>query len=288
MNDLEFLNALSDCIDRLANGQTPDDCLSAYPHYAADLRPMLEAGLQLRRVRIDAAEMTAAKDRVRVRLQAHHRRSGGWLRAASGLAAILVAALVGLSVIAEGSLPGDALYAWKQVTENVWSAVSGGSPAVMSQLAQRRRTEVSQLLALKRMVDVTFEGIVQANAQPIWRVSDIPVQVSSSTVGASSINVGDEVAVRGETIDQGQVMASSIALLHSSPFLPTPTPSSTPTPTPTATLKPQFRPSLVPSPLPVQPTAPPVQRPVVTASTGEDKPGDHGGDHGGSTPGSGD
>jgi hypothetical protein len=47
----------NDCINRMAAGWTVDECLSEYPADAARLRPMLEAGLQVRFMRLRQPEL---------------------------------------------------------------------------------------------------------------------------------------------------------------------------------------------------------------------------------------
>ncbi len=68
MADQRLINAFNDCIDRLANGETIAECLRRYPEYALDLRPMLEAGLLMRRAQSDSNEVLAAKARVRANI----------------------------------------------------------------------------------------------------------------------------------------------------------------------------------------------------------------------------
>ncbi len=103
MPDQELLDSLSDCIDRLAAGQTIEECLAVYPHQAAALRPMLEAGRLAHRARASASEVAQAQDRLRFRVQGQIRRQASrrppaLLRAASSLAALVVLAFGILAV----------------------------------------------------------------------------------------------------------------------------------------------------------------------------------------------
>ena len=68
MNDPALIDAFNDCIDRLAGGESLENCLRRYPEYARALRPMLEAGLAVRRAQILPFETDAAEVRVRARL----------------------------------------------------------------------------------------------------------------------------------------------------------------------------------------------------------------------------
>ncbi len=97
----DLINAFDDCVERLREGQSIDDCLRIYPQHAAVLLPMLETGLAIQR----AAPVipSAARARVRARVMqaavqpSHH---ASWLTsrltlmAASILVVLFGAALV--------------------------------------------------------------------------------------------------------------------------------------------------------------------------------------------------
>ncbi len=68
MSDRTLGAIFNDCIDRLAAGETIEDCLRAYPRFATDLRPMLEAGELVNRAKIVGNEAVQAEMRVRERL----------------------------------------------------------------------------------------------------------------------------------------------------------------------------------------------------------------------------
>ncbi|MBI5931100.1 MAG: hypothetical protein HY862_17455 [Chloroflexi bacterium] len=68
MPDRSLGAILNECIDRLAAGETIEDCLQAYPRHAAALRPMLEAGELVNRARVVGNDAVQAELRVRERL----------------------------------------------------------------------------------------------------------------------------------------------------------------------------------------------------------------------------
>jgi hypothetical protein len=74
-NNPDFLNALDACIEAVSAGQSVDQAVAKYPQYAAQLRAMLAAGLSVRRMGPDAAEIAVAQERVRFRIQAELSRS---------------------------------------------------------------------------------------------------------------------------------------------------------------------------------------------------------------------
>ncbi len=98
MASSDMFDAFDDCITRLHAGQSVEDCLRAYPQYAATLRPMLEIGLSVRRA--TPAVPAGARSRVRARVirphllrwRTYHVRSA----AAVVLVALFVAALIAI------------------------------------------------------------------------------------------------------------------------------------------------------------------------------------------------
>ncbi len=68
MSDRNLGAIFNDCIDRLAAGETIEDCLRTYPRHAAALRPMLETGELVNRARVVGQEAVQVEMRVRERL----------------------------------------------------------------------------------------------------------------------------------------------------------------------------------------------------------------------------
>jgi hypothetical protein len=64
----KFDNILDECVDRIASGDSVEDCLSRYLGLAAELEPELRTILQLRDVSA-AVPSQAAKNIGRIRLQ---------------------------------------------------------------------------------------------------------------------------------------------------------------------------------------------------------------------------
>src|SRR5512146_1090206 len=118
MDELE--NALDDCLQRLASGKTTlAQCLARYPQHANELRPMLEAALQVRRGK-DVRPSGAVRDRTRTKLMKHiatHPRQPRTIRVVPRLAFSLVGVVLALlmagTAAAQGAMPGQALYGLK-------------------------------------------------------------------------------------------------------------------------------------------------------------------------------
>jgi hypothetical protein len=131
--ELSLPNILNDCIDRLAAGQTVNDCLRLYPGQAARLSSMLETGLVAARVVYATAEVTLAQERIWSRIeQAFNapaparpvRLPRRWQWAIAAAAALLM--LAGVMLAAQNSQPGDPLYGVKTFIESIFA---GGQPA---------------------------------------------------------------------------------------------------------------------------------------------------------------
>jgi hypothetical protein len=97
----DLINAFDDCVERLREGQSVDDCLRTYPHYAPVLRPMLETGLAVQRAAPVIPPAARARVRARVMQAAAQtpRRAPWWssrltLIAASLVVLLFVAALI--------------------------------------------------------------------------------------------------------------------------------------------------------------------------------------------------
>lgn len=245
MADPQLREAFNDCIDRIASGQTVNDCLRAHPEYATVLRPMLEVGGLVDRAQANAYEVAAAQARVRAQLRTHMqarptRRSYGYLVA---LAASLLLIFVAVFGAAENSLPGDPLYQVKRFTENARTTLIG------QQFAGRRVDEILALEALKRPASVEFEGVIEQRNGTQWRIAGLDVQVAAGITGADAVGVGDRVHVSAYTTDQGDLIATSLTPLETISLPPntteTITPEVTPTPEPTSTPTPSVTPSPV-------------------------------------------
>ncbi len=263
MSEPDFITIFDDCVERIAAGETLDEVLRRYPGQAASLRPMLEAGLLVRRAAPVATEVMIAQQRVQRRFEDAlvmpvlvRRQPSPYSRLATLAAGLLLAFVVitgGAAVASQSSLPGDPLYGMKRLTEQVQLSL-GANP---DQFAQRRVDEVRQLLSAARTAEVEFEGELQVVSGDVWLVAGLPVTVNASTTGAQTAMVGDMIHVSGYTTPDGQLIARVITVIRQGQLTPlvtqTPTgvptirPSSTPTTTPTLTGTPSATPSVTPT-----------------------------------------
>ncbi len=278
MADHDLINAFNDCIDRLAGGQTVDDCLRAYPQHTSALRVLLETGRLVQRARPSSIELAQAQERIRGRvLDAWHTaavpaRAPYPLRPLLGLAASLVllfAALLGSAVASQNSLPGDSLYGIKRLAETAQMAL-GADPAAFE---ARRRDEIRQVLQIGRAVDVDFSGEWTAASGEDWLVGDLPLRVLAGVPGAETARLGDTLNIRAYTTTQGGLIARRIEVVKPGLLPPTPTPTLTAPPTATPTMTVTIAPTVTPTAaatatltLTSTPTATPTTAPTSTGT----------------------
>lgn len=238
MVESDLQDAFNDCIDRLAQGSSVDDCLSVYPQHARQLRPMLETGLTVKRAQPVGGELNYAQSRVESRLiralEAPVRQRRSPIRRLLPLVAAfaLILLIGGTTLAAQDSLPGDTLYGLKRLSESAVSLVSSGDLSPEDRFAQRRVDETRRLLALNRAEEVTFRGIVELTNGTTWLVAGLPLTVAAGTPGINMVQSADRVEVLAFTTPLGELIAIQITLLEdNSEDLPTPTPISTTAPT---------------------------------------------------------
>ena len=157
----EFDNALNECLERLlAQGETVEQCLNAYPEHAEALRPLLETALA-------AKEATAIQPRPEFRDRARYQFNSAlrelepkrghflfswrwrpqWVTALATALAILLAGS-GTVAAASGSMPDELLYPVKLATERVQLTLttsSLGKAELYAKLADRRVAEIVRM-----------------------------------------------------------------------------------------------------------------------------------------------
>jgi hypothetical protein len=134
----EFDDILAQCLDEVLRGQKSlADCLTAYPAYAADLKPALQIGLLT--ARLKSPEMNPQSvDALEIRLRAQHaqmrptrslnisRLPLGISRLAAAIAVIVILTLgsgAGLVAASADDVPGDTLYGVKRLWETILLAL---------------------------------------------------------------------------------------------------------------------------------------------------------------------
>src|SRR4030042_5624397 len=159
-----FEDILSECIDRVLQGESVEQCLARYPEQAGELEPLLRTAVAARE---GSAVESRPEFKAQVRYQVHSRLSAGgrktaqkgmpvlgWVPRWAVVVAVmfLVILLAGSSTVAasSNSLPGDSLYSVKTTTERVrvFFAFSGVAKAkLQASFAGRRVQEMARMAA---------------------------------------------------------------------------------------------------------------------------------------------
>jgi hypothetical protein len=155
MKNSELENILDECLDRLAGGETFEQCLQSYPEQAAQLEPLL----QMAQAVIKASAITPrAEFKARARYEFHsalqaeatkRRRPLFSLRRRWSVALMVVSILLltggGTAAAASNSMPDSPLYPVKLAAEQVQLTLTPsdmGKARLCAVLADRRVAEI--------------------------------------------------------------------------------------------------------------------------------------------------
>lgn len=179
----EYIEALNNCIDRLASGESIDTILADYPAMANELRPMLEVGNLFSRVRVPVAEVTAAQSRLVPKIQAATQTGTG------GMAAYW--AVLGLVLL----LGGISIFAWQSQSQEV-------SPTAIVELTAESSAEATVEAIIEATETPTtviaIEGEVEAINANIITIYGMDIVLAEDEPLLSVIQIGDKLRIEGE------------------------------------------------------------------------------------------
>jgi hypothetical protein len=228
----KLYDVLEICLQELENGASLDNILARYPDLANDLRPILKASIQARRMAISepspevlrrgrakvmqrASEMREAKVPLRKRVIPTFQR----FALSIGLTAALLLSGTGLVGVSASALPGENLYPVKRTWEDVRLLLifnNDAHDALKSQFENERLHEASELIIEGRHELIQFAGVfTQVNSTNY--VSGIAVMVPPNL---QTPELGVAVMVTGRTNAQGFVELESIEVLPDGVFVP--------------------------------------------------------------------
>jgi hypothetical protein len=236
MNDL--YEALEVSLQEIERGTDLDTVLFRYPDLADELRPILEASVNAKRMAVPApsADMLR-RNRARVlrhatQMREARSRASGWVwfaslrRIAVTLAVVAMLLISGTNLVsaASATLPGDNLYPIKRTWEDVLLLFTFDlqqREALEIEHENERLHELREIFAEGRAAEVEFAGLVTQQNGKEWVVSGVPVVISDQTeVRDGPIVIGSAVRVKGETMGNGVVLAERVRLLPPDANLP--------------------------------------------------------------------
>lgn len=286
----DFDRILNEALDRVREGEAVDAYLARYPAEAHRVEPLLRVaafGIDALAEVEPLSETGAAAGRRRLLQAAGHgqdRRSWfdglaslfalrrpaafrpGWSATVTIAALILVALVIGTTAVASaGSLPGEALYPVKRLTEDVRLWLTPDVTARLeleAEFAQRRRDEARQVVAERRQANVHFEGILGRWDSRVWVISGLPVVVDAATQLEGDPEPGALVTVEASGRD-GTLVGRQLVVTPPKSTAPAAVPMPTGTPTAAATMMPTRMPTERPAAtMTAQPTMMPTNMPA--------------------------
>jgi hypothetical protein len=236
MNNL--YEVLEICLQDIEQGADIETVLFHYPDLADELRPILEASVNARKMTVPApSDEVVRRNRAKVlqhAAQMHETKVNParriWFASLRRLAvtlavlAVLFVSGTGLVRAASTTVPGDNLYPVKRTWEDVLVAFTFNGQqrdALEIEHENERLQELQELFAEGRSANVDFAGSVTSQNGNDWVVSTIPVIISGQTeIRDQGIGVGSAVRVKGQTRDNNVVLAERIELLPAGAKLP--------------------------------------------------------------------
>ena len=142
----EFDVILEECVDLIASGESSlEECLIAYPEYAAQLEPILCTATRLREAR-EVTPPPFLRARIRGELRQAAKDDSGqksqspvffWQKALN-LYLMILTVIMTNTFFAQQALPGEILYKWKLASENLWRAITADPVGTDLELSNRR------------------------------------------------------------------------------------------------------------------------------------------------------
>lgn len=219
-------DAFEVCLQALQTGATLEACLQLYPQWAEAFRPALEAAQAARLTEIAVPVEAMQRSRMALLgraavLRAQQPLRGGWYGRLPRLAFALLLAVglffggSGLIAVSAQAIPGDQMYPIKRAVEQVRLQIAPSleqKTAIENAYQQRRVDEILQLFRLRRVAQVSFQGMVQLQQGAYWRVAGVLVAVDESTQQIGTIEPGMVIEVEGSTQPGGWVTADEVHL----------------------------------------------------------------------------
>lgn len=238
-----FESILDECISALQAGVPLEEVLAEVPEYADELRPLLLAAMVLTEPRPEAlpeehkAALRAEYMRHVAELPEHHpvpwmeklravlhiiRKRATRQAVIGDLLTVLITVLVTMMIaagtlyfLAQDSLPGDALYSLKRISESVQLSLTADEASrhqLEERFNRRRLQEIETLIRLNRAAVVEFTGVVQTQGENLWIIENFTVFLPNDVQVPPDIKEGDRVEVVGLLRTNNVLVADTIRL----------------------------------------------------------------------------
>jgi hypothetical protein len=192
MNAANIENLFEECLGQLAAGADLEEVLANFPGQADELRPMLQAAINLQQISAEIKPPQTAQMRSRAQFlttaagMAPSSQKRGFqfslfhLRLAAS-SAVLIGILAAIMLLGTGfasadALPGDVFYPVKIMVEQMQINMVQDPPARLemeNMYDDRRQEEVSRLTKMQRREQVTFSGFLKHTGDGKWMIGSV-------------------------------------------------------------------------------------------------------------------
>lgn len=244
--DEMLMTHLDECLAAIEAGESLSSCLARYPDETDDLVSLLRIAMALEKVpHPEPTPFMAHAAKTQFLSQVERRRrpigqkprrfalihrcvriakrmaSSIWVAPVRAFATVAasIALLVlfggGVVFAASGSLPGDPLYGFKLLGEDLQHALTFGHDnriRLEETFTERRQSEVRQLLTAGRQEEVEFGGLLRERSGNKWLIEGISVIVNANTRGHLAPSLNAFVEIHGATRTDGAVLAQRIEI----------------------------------------------------------------------------
>lgn len=196
-NNKRFNDILNECLEHmLAGDETLEQGLQRYPEYASELEPLLRTAITLKKA-VDIKPSADARARVRYQLQSvmakpkieRRVRAAVPRWAVAVCAVLLVFVLSGSTVLAaDGSMPGNPLYAVKLMTENVRISLAGSEEdkaELYAAFAGRRVAELEYMVEKGKLANA--ERVAQRLYNHYVRMGELAFVAAIDSVATAAV-----------------------------------------------------------------------------------------------------
>ncbi len=218
--------ALDDCLQRLSTRKASlAQCLARYPQFAAELRPMLEAALELQRGK-EVRPSGAVRDRTRAKLLKHieaHPQQPRKIRTLPRLAFMIVvlacALLAAGTGAAQAAMPGQPLYGLKLSSERAWRAANPNPVAADLFLANRHAEELVEVASQSATLPDAGVSEADAEAQAMGAYIEVIDRLTSETTDENANDILHELEAHRDKLLKAGVRVERLEeiLSHAQP-----------------------------------------------------------------------
>jgi hypothetical protein len=203
MAQQSLIDAFDDCMNRIANGQTLEACLHQYPYYVDQLRPLVEAGMAFRQIRVPQDELLEDQALVwqqiiqAMPVSISRRRRGYRIGLLAAILLLLLLLTATWFVLTRPDLPPDDSNIVVPITESVMPTLSASPSAIHSATPTPIPTTWTPTVTVT--ITATRTPTATWTATPTGTETRVPTATSTSTLTRTMTPTRTNIATRSHT-----------------------------------------------------------------------------------------